>query len=296
MFFLQLCIVKNNFLFINKNRLSKTMTKIILKTVVLLLLSFSVASAQTNPKAEFRLSSDKNIADANEVVSVKLSVKNFSQMLGFQWAVQWDSNDYEFVSADLKNLLPLSASDVTTNLFKPGVLLFSWSFVSKAETLADGTVIYDLKFKSKKSGNVDKICFTTDALGIEVLKDSPSGAIIPVQADFIGLGCGFVWTKTAQGKKSISALTITSEKDLVLTESKVYPNPFSEQINLMFDAQNSENVQITIFDAQGKIVLTQTSTAENVITIRTEQLATGQYFYKMKNNNKVSTGKILKVE
>ncbi len=272
------------------------MTKIILKAIVVLLLSASVASAQTNPKAEFRMTSDQVVANMNEIVSVKLSVKNFSQMLGFQWAIQWDSNEYEFVSADLKNLPSFGANDPTTNLIKPNVLLFAWSFITKSETLADGTTIYDLKFKSKKSGNVDKICFVTDAIGIEVLKDSPSGAIIPIQADFIGLGCGFVWTKSAQGKKTISALTISSDKDVALTESKTFPNPFSDQINIIFDTPSTENVKIIIFDTQGKIVLNQSVAAEKIIVIHTEQLAKGQYFYKIMNNTKVSSGKILKVE
>lgn len=264
----------------------------------LLFFAAQIAIAQTVTKSEFRLTSDKTTANIDDIITVNIETKNFKDMLGFEWAMKWKINEYQFLSAQIKNIA-FDANSPNQNEIQKGTLFFSWNFSVLPENLADGTSIYTLKFKAKKSGAVEGICFSQDALLIEVLKDSPSGAIVPVQADFIGLGCGFVWKKSSKGDKTITALTAspTGTKDLATFESRAFPNPFSTSFSLQNNSQNVDNVIVTLFDVLGKIVLEEkhSNVAQGEsITIDASNLSNGQYIYSMKTANGTSQGKLIK--
>jgi hypothetical protein len=72
---------------------------------------------------------------------------------------------------------------------------------------------------------------------------------------------------------------------------KLFPNPFSTQINFQF----TDNLQakIILYDFLGQQILQKTFT--NSTTINTEQLANGIYFYELLNDKRiVRTGKVVK--
>ena len=264
----------------------------------LLFFAAQIAMAQTVTKSEFRLTSDKTTANIDDIITVNIETKNFKDMLGFQWSMKWKPENYELVSTEIKNL-PFGKQGDNENEITKGTLLFVWTFSVLPINLADGTSIYTFKFKAKKSGLVEGICFSSDALAIEVLKDGPTGEIVPVQADFIGLGCGFVWNKTSKGYKTITALTAspTGTKDLATFESRAFPNPFSTAFNLQNNSQSTDNVTVTLFDVLGKIVLEEkySNVAQRErINIDASNLGNGQYIYSMKTKNSVSQGKLIK--
>ncbi len=269
------------------------MFKIFLNSV-LFFLSFQVTNAQTTEKAEFRLDCNKATVQIGEEITINLKVKNFSDVLGFQWSLKWNSSDYEFQSAKLKSVSN-SSDPNSTNLVGNDKLFFAWFFDKKPETLSDGSVIYELKFKSKKAGDANGICFAQDALAIEIWKDSPSQLIVPVQADFIGLGCGFIWAKTAQGTKTIKPLSVLSENNLVLSNTKVSPNPFSDFIQVDLKLQTPENVTFILSDVLGRVVLKQDFIGVDAsLNIETSALKQGQYFYKVMTNNGTKSGVLIK--
>ncbi|NJK82688.1 MAG: S8 family serine peptidase [Saprospiraceae bacterium] len=71
----------------------------------------------------------------------------------------------------------------------------------------------------------------------------------------------------------------------------VYPNPF--QNNLIF--QNSQNVdsELFLFDVQGKLLLQQ-RWSSNLLEINTQYLPNGCYFYRIKSDWGVQSGKLVK--
>ena len=71
----------------------------------------------------------------------------------------------------------------------------------------------------------------------------------------------------------------------------IYPNPFSNQ--LIFSHAGNEQTKISLYNFLGQQVLQQTFT--NSIAINTEQLASGIYFYELRNDKGViKTGKVVK--
>jgi len=71
----------------------------------------------------------------------------------------------------------------------------------------------------------------------------------------------------------------------------LYPNPLTDRFTI--DCQNNEPKEIILYDLSAKKLLQQTFT--NTITINTEYLAKGMYFYKVQNKNGIiKYGKVIK--
>ena len=80
---------------------------------------------------------------------------------------------------------------------------------------------------------------------------------------------------------------IKENEDIVV---KVYPSPFAEKLNVK--VQNNMQTDIILYDLTSKKVLQQNFI--NYTSINTEQLPVGVYFYEIKNNNLIKTGKIIR--
>lgn len=71
----------------------------------------------------------------------------------------------------------------------------------------------------------------------------------------------------------------------------VFPNPFSDKIN--FAANDNKWYEVFIFDITSREMLNQNFT--NAVSLNTEQLAKGLYFYEVRNKNGLcKKGKIVK--
>jgi hypothetical protein len=86
---------------------------------------------------------------------------------------------------------------------------------------------------------------------------------------------------------------LTTNINKITNESiiSVYPNPISDK--LIFDVDNKEVTTITLFDFYGKQLLQKTFSTS--ITLNTEELQAGIYFFELRGEQNVITyGKILK--
>jgi hypothetical protein len=77
----------------------------------------------------------------------------------------------------------------------------------------------------------------------------------------------------------------------------VYPNPASDQVNVSFHMTGNSNVNLTVFDIQGRIVGTYNygvqPAGDRVYNIPTESLKTGAYFVRVNAGTIVQTSKFL---
>jgi Secretion system C-terminal sorting domain len=283
--------VKNIFL-ITEN-FKKIMNKFI-KTFVLLLVVFT-ANAQS-PKLEFRLSPNKTSVAADEQFKVSVPVKNFINCIGFQYSIDWKTTDYEFIDATFPALLvPNTEAKDFYNEIKKGTLLLLWLHPdAKGLDLADNTVAIEFNFKAKKAGLVKDICFSQDAFGIEIWRDTP--ALDPISADFIGVGCGFFWLKNAKGEKSIAPLSLTiNTNELGANDISVFPNPANDFLQIAGET-SIKNIQIV--DNIGRVVYSQNidNQGEKSLKIDLSAIQNGVYFCKiLKVDNTAQVAKFVKM-
>ena len=93
--------------------------------------------------------------------------------------------------------------------------------------------------------------------------------------------------------KTITVSTCTGITELTNNNFMVYPNPTTGNLNIDFNNATSSQIEIEVYDAIGKLVLTQT-TSTNHTVISLEQFAKGIYNVKLKSNDSYSTIRVIK--
>jgi hypothetical protein len=75
---------------------------------------------------------------------------------------------------------------------------------------------------------------------------------------------------------------------------KIYPNPFTTSLNIkVIDAELSNSTEMKMYNVLGELVMT-TDITKQTTTVEIKDLASGIYFYKILNNNKiVQTGRLI---
>jgi ligand-binding sensor domain-containing protein len=119
----------------------------------------------------------------------------------------------------------------------------------------------------------------------------PSNDVISILVD----SYDNIWIGTAYDGLAVfkEGGVILLSNDIANTQpaTKIFPNPFSNQ--LTFFLADNELTMISIYDFLGQQILQQSF--KNSITINTEQLAQGIYFYELRNSKgTLKTGKVVK--
>jgi hypothetical protein len=84
------------------------------------------------------------------------------------------------------------------------------------------------------------------------------------------------------------AVTPFEDKALVV----IYPNPAKDQITLTF-SETPSPFEVSITDGLGKIVFSQTYSAQNNVNIATAAFSKGIYFLTVSNQDKKQTQKLI---
>lgn len=79
---------------------------------------------------------------------------------------------------------------------------------------------------------------------------------------------------------------------------KVYPNPFSSEINLSVSLEKSTNVTLAVYNLNGQLIKSvdfgEVAPGTQRFTYSATDLKTGVYFYQVVTDEAISTGKIMK--
>lgn len=81
------------------------------------------------------------------------------------------------------------------------------------------------------------------------------------------------------------------DEPLAANEFRVYPNPFSDYFN--FENQEDAPVQISLTDANGKLILEEVVPSFSVREIKNHQMRNGFYFLRIISEQKVVTSKVV---
>ena len=82
-----------------------------------------------------------------------------------------------------------------------------------------------------------------------------------------------------------------------LTDSfklKIYPNPTLSDLNIIFESNEKDNFEATLYDVTGKIMIQKTVSSNTVNSISTQQLNAGMYFLRLTNGEEQTIQKVIK--
>lgn len=92
-------------------------------------------------------------------------------------------------------------------------------------------------------------------------------------------------------------VTVMLDQTTVLDEAvqvKVYPNPFTQNATIEVEGKDYNELQLTVYDVSGRVVLEKQAYSNNKIELSRGNLQSGVYFYQLSGDDAlVNTGKIV---
>jgi hypothetical protein len=103
----------------------------------------------------------------------------------------------------------------------------------------------------------------------------------------------FTSTALATQNIAVTGSLVTSVREISnISNFVMYPNPAKDQLNVLFTAEQSANINLTIIDVTGKVIGTYTEnavTGNNRFELNTADLNNGIYFLNIQSLESTKT-------
>ncbi|MBC8278555.1 MAG: T9SS type A sorting domain-containing protein, partial [FCB group bacterium] len=113
-----------------------------------------------------------------------------------------------------------------------------------------------------------------------------------------GGGCILDWNNF--GKSFTDALTLFNDTPLEFRFANAYPNPFNSQVNFALELAEESQIQLNIYDVNGRIVDTIANGSypkgHHYFSFIADNLSSGLYFALLKTNNEQYIQKVLLIK
>ena len=219
----------------------------------------------TNTQRIMQLYYDTIIAEQNNLIRMKLRVRNFKQLKGMQFTIGFNKDVFEFVEIENK-YVPF---EHTTKYANNGAITIVWADAANtSKTLPDGTVLFDLLLMKKHNSTTEDITISTSY--------TPAMAFNNANQQFgIEKAEGAILDKKIQPLVNISSDKI-----------EVSPNPSNGPITVKITTAEAKKVFLVISDIYGRVVLQKAievvaGVTQYQLNVReNSRLADGVYFIK----------------
>lgn len=116
-----------------------------------------------------------------------------------------------------------------------------------ASFISDNSGLVKLYLKNITGVKLDSVIYTVDSLDYKTYSFQNLG----------NLPAGYYYVQYKSNTKD-STITLTKGADLFANDwIKVFPNPFSDQVNIYFKAQQNGNVSLSLYDMKGRLISTK---------------------------------------
>lgn len=213
--------------------------------------------------------------NADEVVELSITAEDFSEMLGYQFTLQFDER-----SLILQDVVP-GALAVSKDFFgmqelTNGMLTTSWSS-PLPKAVEPGAVLFTLRFNAVAPGILSSAVNMSSAITNAEAYDA-TDKIFNLELRFNG------------------TLT-TAEHNYALFQNT--PNPYSDVTSVGFTMAEAGAAKITVFDLQGKVLYeTEIEAVAGLNTVNIKGNAiqgSGVMYYQLESNGFTATRKMIKM-
>jgi hypothetical protein len=214
---------------------------------------------------------------ANQEISVPVSVKDFGDIIAYQYTLNFDPNELEFI--DIKAASNGADCEFGLSHLPKGMITTSWMNVLGA-TMAKDQNVFTLRFKAKSNGKLSKaISLTSDLTKAEAYNEI--GEITNVNLMF-----------------SSSVSTKENIKLSVVDGISNSPNPFRESTTVRFFLKEPTKATLHVFDQTGRVLKSIDGNYERGLNlIELSDLPTGLMLYRIETPQGISdTRRMLRIE
>lgn len=194
-----------------------------------------------------------NDAYPGQVMNLPVTVSNFDSIISAQFVIRWDPTVLQYLTVGTFGLPELDAANFGyANTLDSGILRFAWNTTDTfGVNLADGETIFRLKFKVVGPLLSGTGVIFTEAPPLTFFEVTQRG----------GFSYGFMETDDApplleQGYVAVGYTVSANEPQAPAPwRVQVFPNPFSDRTQVIFDLDQAAPIQLVLTDVAGRILL-----------------------------------------
>ncbi len=218
------------------------------------------------------LSSKNQTFKTGEIITLNTFANNFDKIIGGQFTIDFDPTALGFQSIRGNSSIEFGEQNFGKNDVDNGFILCSWN-TSVSQNLNEEDAFYNITFTARKDGQLsDYLTINSKKVNAEVYMEDGN------EIEFWNAELSFEHEPTQDG-------------------FSISPNPFSKKTTFNFSLENAGQVDLEIFDTNGRLVFSQQknmSAGGNQIEIQKANLPTnGIYFYKINTGSQIHSGKLI---
>ncbi len=219
---------------------------------------------------------DQDVAEG-EKITIPIKAKDFDKILGFQYSLQFDPRQLEFIGLGKEKLPLFNYENFGLSFIEEGILTCSW-FHIEGISIEPNTVLFELEFRAKESGQI---------------------------SSFIELNSAFTNAEIYLSDQKWNNLSLKFNPILQSNKAfKLYPsrpNPFKELSIIEFYLPKQSEIVFSVFNTSGKLLFqkinTYTEGYHEILMHRNQLEGGGLYYYQLKTDDGMSRqGKMILLE
>ena len=232
-----------------------------------------------NQNGELTFVVDEQEVQVGETFTVAFKANNFINLVGYQFALQFDASKMQLADIEIGDLTNLTETNFGLTMLDRGIITTSWD--NTKNTIHDNnTILFSLVFEANTNTTLSgAFRISKSTLTTEAYQNTGEGAV-----ETLDIGLAF------------NNLSNEVEAGFELYQNN--PNPFKESTNIGFRLPEASEVTLTIFDLSGKALMTTTShfaKGYNEITIGQNQLGSaGVLFYQLETQGHTATRRMVR--
>ncbi|MEM6345938.1 MAG: LamG-like jellyroll fold domain-containing protein [Bacteroidota bacterium] len=198
--------------------------------------TFNNSPARPAPGRSLKFVVDQAAAQPGDLISIPVSVKDFNDIAGYQYTLQWDPNVLQFEAIEDKALEAIYGTQDAAN----GNLTAAWfDLAGQSVSLNDGEVAFEMTFR------------VVGQMGSQTSFNITS-ALTPSQAYEGDLT--LIEVTTEPNVLTVGATTSVDPQLAGYSFVQNFPNPFTSSTAFEFSLGQSENVKFEIYSLTGQVV------------------------------------------
>jgi hypothetical protein len=217
------------------------------------------------------------------LVTVPVKVKDFNNVSGYQFTLNWDAQVLAFDGINNQTATGAFGTHQVAN----GKLTTTWDNSSGGSTtLADGSVIFEVRFRV--------IGATGTSSAVRITSDLTKGVAYDQNLDQLNL----VGTNGLVKVGSPTGISEAASNGYVLYQNQ--PNPFSQHTTIGFTLPKAEEITLEVYNSLGQVVAQHRGkfgSGEHQLSLEQFQQKTklnaGTYFYQFKAGDFTATKRMV---
>lgn len=214
---------------------------------------------------------------AGTIVEIPITAHNFEQLLGYQFALNFDVRHLALMEIIPNENVPFNQNNFGFDFIKKGLLTTSWNQPDLFEHQQNNQEIFTLKFKVKATANLSEV--------------------LTIDSEFMKVEAYAASESRLANLWDVALMIENNEKESPFKLYQNKPNPFSQNALIGFELNQAEKVDFRILDITGKMVhhiKIDAHRGYNELIINQKEVeGKGVYYYQLETAKGMETKKMI---